>query len=166
MNLPVLNPVVKNAPLEKIIPDKLFLDLFEKSFEGYIYLTIQGKYGFEESIIIFSKGKIEGLIFLINGYDTEVFGKDAVNYCLNCFGAKYGILNLFVLTEDQIKLVLLFNDKIKYSLAVTTKKDMSILKDIKYNETMIENLLKEKVQKEKTKKEVLDDLGLNDLLRE
>jgi len=166
MNLPVLNPIVKNVPLEKILPDKLFLDLFEKKFEGYIYLTINGKYGFEESIIIFSKGRIEGLIFLINGYDVELFGKDAVNFCLNCFGAKYGILNLFSLTEDQIKLVLLFNEKMRFSLAVTTKKNISILKDIKYNDIIIDNLLKEKVKIEKTTKEVLDDFGLDDLLRE
>lgn len=166
MNLPVLNPVVKNVPLDRIIPDKLFLDLSEKRFEGYIYLTIYGKYGFEESIIVFSKGDIDGFIFLINGYDIELYGKEASGFCLNCFGAKQGILNLFALTGDQIKLILLFNEKIKYSLAVTKSKNISILKDIKYNESIIDNLLKEKVKKEKSTKEVLDDFGLDDLLRE
>lgn len=166
MNLPVSNPIVKNVPLDKIIPEKLFLDLLNKKFTGYLYLTIEGKYCFEESIILFNSGKIEGSIYLIDSFDIELFGKDAIHYCFNCFGATNGRLNLFSLTTEQIKLVLLFNDKIKYSLAITKTNSIPALKDIKYNEQLIDNLLKNKITKPKTSKDVLNDFNLEDLLRE
>ncbi len=166
MNLPVLSPVVRNVPLDKIVSDKLFLDLYDKKFDGYIYLTIDGKYGFEEAILILSKGKIEGTIYLIEGHDIELMGKDAIGFCLNSFGAKKGILNIFALTDDQIKLVLLFNEKIKHSFAIKTSKNISILKDAKYNELLLDELFKDRIKKEKTTKEILDDFNLDDLLRE
>lgn len=166
MNLPVTNPIVKNAPLDKIIPEKLFLDLLDKKFTGYVYLTIEGKYCFEESILILNVGKIEGAIYLIDGYDIELLGKDAIAYCLNCYGATNGRLNIFALTSDQIKLILLFNDKIKYTLAVTKNKDIPSLKNTKYNDVIIYNLLKEKIVRNKTSKDILNDLNLEDLLKE
>jgi len=166
MNLPVLTPIVKNVPLEKVMPEKLFLDLQEKGFGGYLYLVIDGKYCFEESIVILVKGKIEGAIYLIEGHEIELLGKDAMPFCLNSFGAKYGQLSLFTLTDDQIKLILLFNEKIKYTLAITKSKSIQGLKDIKYNEALIDYLLKDKIKNEKSAKEILYDFNLSDLLRE
>ena len=96
MNLPVNNPIVRNAPLEKIDLNKLFLELLEKKFEGYCHLTTLGKYGFEESIIILSKGRITGLIFLNPGYDIELYGKDAVLFCFNTYAQPSGRLNIFL----------------------------------------------------------------------
>jgi hypothetical protein len=166
MNLPVSNPVVKNAPLDKIIAEKLFLDLFSKKFTGYIYLTIEGKYSFEESIIILNEGKIEGAIYLQDSYDIELLGKDAIYYCFNCFGATNGRLNLFTLTTDQVKLILLFNEKTKFNLAITKTNSIPGLKDVKYNEKIIDNLLRNKIEIPKTSRDVLNDFNLEDLLRE
>lgn len=166
MNLPVTNPIVKNAPLDKIIPEKLFLDLLDKKFTGYVYLVIEGKYSFEESILVLNAGKIEGAIYVIDGYDVEMYGKDAMDYCLNCYGAKNGKLNIFALTTDQIKLILLFNDKIKYTLPIKNNKDLLIFKNIKYNEALIYKILKEKIVKDKTFKDILNDFNLEDLIKE
>lgn len=165
MNLPVTNPIVKNAPLNKIITEKLFLDLFDKKFTGYIYLTIEGKYCFEDSIILLNNGKIEGAIYIVDGFDIELLGKDAISFCFNCFGANNGKLNIFALTSDQIKLILLFNDKIKFSLEIKKKKEIPSLKNVKYNEALIYNLLKDKIVKNKTAKDVLNDFNLEDLLK-
>lgn len=166
MNLPVTNPIVKNAPLEKIIPEKLFLDLLDKKFTGYVYLIIEGRYCFEESILILNDGKIEGAIYIIDGFNIELLGKDSINYCLNCYGATNGRLNIFALTSDQIKLILLFNDKIKYALPITKNKDIPGLRNAKYNDALIYNLLKEKIVRNKTSKDVLNDFNLEDLLKE
>lgn len=166
MNLPVVNPVVRNVPLDKIDSHKLFLDLSEKKFEGYCYLTVLGKFGFEESIMIISKGQIIGSIFLISGYDIELYGKDAILFCLNSYGVSNGRLNIFSLTQDQTKLILLFNEKIKYSLNISDKKSNSIFKNLKYNEKMLNDLLLDRTKIERSGKEVLNDFNLNDLLRE
>lgn len=166
MNLPVTNPVVKNVPLEKIDVPKLFTELCEKNFEGYSYLTILGKYGFEESILILSKGKVIGSMFLIAGYDVELYGKDAMSLCLNCYGSNNGILNLFGLSDDQTKLILLFNDKINHTINIVDKKKNFLFKNLKYTDTLLNNLLKEKIKEEKTKKQILNEFNLNDLLKE
>jgi hypothetical protein len=166
MNLPVINPIVRNVPLDKIDSHKLFLDLSEKNFDGYCYLTVLGKYGFEESILILSKGQIVGSIFLITGYDVELYGKDAILYCLNSYGLNKGMLNIFALTQDQIKLILLFNEKIKYQLNISDKKKNSIFINLKYDEKKIELLLSEKIKTEISSKEIINNFNLNDLLRE
>jgi hypothetical protein len=166
MNLPVANPIVKNVPLDKIIPEKLFLDLYDKKFTGYVYLTIEGKFCFEESILILNNGKIDGAIYIIEGYDIELLGKDAISYCINCFGVTNGRLNIFSLTTDQIKLILLFNDKIKYTLAITKDKNIPGFKNIKYNDILVYNLLKDRIVKNKTSKDILNDFNLEDLLKE
>ncbi len=164
MNLPVNNPIVRNAPLEKIDLNQLFLELLERKFDGYCHLTAIGKYGFEESIIILSKGQITGLIFLISGYDIELYGKEAVLFCFNTYALPSGRVNIFGLTEDQAKLVLLFNDKIKYSLSISEKK--LPFKNLNYNEKLLDDLLSKKVAKEKSSKELLNEYNLTDLTKE
>lgn len=166
MNLPVTNPIVRNVPLNKIDSYKLFLDLAEKKFEGYCYLSVLGKYGFEESILLISNGQIIGTIFLISGYDVELYGKEATLYSINSYGASNGILNIFSLTPDQTKLILLFNEKIKFPVNIKDKKGNTLFKDIKYNEKILEEILKEKIKIDRSNREILNEFNLNDLLRE
>jgi hypothetical protein len=167
MNLPVNDPVVKNVFLEKLYIDKLFYDLNSKKFDGFIQLTIDGKYGFEEAFIIFEKGNIAGNIYLIEGYDVELYGQEAFSYSMNAFGSKLGIINIYNLKEDQIKLVLIFNDKIKYSQTIIAEKKAKpknyFLNNIKYDEKKIENLLKTKIDTEATQKDLFDERGLDEL---
>jgi len=165
MNLPVTNPVVSNVSLEKVDVNKLFLDLRDKNFEGYCYLVTLGKYGFEESVLVISKGQILGDMFLVEGYDLELYGREAITLCLNSYGSKCGILNIFGLSQDQTKLILLFNEKIKHIVNIVNKQS-TIFKDIKYNEKLLDDLLLEKTKKEKTSKEIFNNFDLNDLLRE
>lgn len=164
MNLPVTNPIVKNVFLEQVIPEKLFLDLQEKKFIGYLYLVVDGKYGFEESIIILSKGAVAGAIFLIESYEIELYGKEAITYCINSYGHNLGQFDIFELTDDQIKLILLFNDQIKFNYPINTKKG-NYFEKIKYDQNKIDLLVKDKIKPEKTKKEMLDERGLEELLK-
>jgi len=164
MNLPVTNPIVKNVFLEQIIPEKLFLDLQEKKFIGYLYLVVDGKYGFEESIIVLSKGAVTGAIFLIEPYEIELYGKEAITYCINSYGHKLGQFDIFELTDDQIKLILLFNDKIKFNYPINNKKG-NYFEKIKYDQNKIDLLVKDKITIDKTKKEILDERGLEELLK-
>ncbi len=167
MNLPVTDPVVKNVFLEKVYVDKLFYDLNSKKFDGYIQLTIDGKYGFEESFIIFEKGNVAGNIYLIEGYDIELYGQEAFDFCMNSFGAKLGAMNIYNLKEDQIKLILIFNDKTKFSKTIVSEKKNKpknyFLNNVKYDEKKIDELLKEKIKKEPSQKELFDEMGLDEL---
>ena len=164
MNLPVTNPIVKNVFLEQIVPEKLFLDLAEKKFTGYLYLVVDGKNGFEESILILSKGAIIGAIYLIESFEIEMYGKSAINFSINSYGHNLGQFDIFELTEDQIKLILLFNDKIKFNYPINNKKG-NFFEKINYDQNLIDSLLKEKMQNNLTQKDILDEHGLDELLK-
>ncbi|MFH0905982.1 MAG: DUF2226 domain-containing protein [archaeon] len=163
MNLPVNGIIVKNVNLTELIPEKLFQDLLEKAFSGFSHITIDSKSSFEESIIIFSKGKIVGSIYLIDYYNVELFGKSAINLCFSSFGSQSGILNLYSLSEDQIKLILIFNDKIAYNYNIDKKIISKI--NFKYNGSEITNLLKDKIIDNDAKKDIFTRLGLSELLK-
>jgi len=165
MNLPVTNPIVRNVSLEMVDVNKLFLDLSDKKFDGYAYLTILGVCGFEEVVVVLSAGKINGIIFLMPQYEIELYGKEAILFGLNSFGSKQGILNIFGLTQDQIKLILLFNEKIKFPVVISNKSKKSIFEKVDYNPKIIETLLNDRITIEKTNKDILNDFNLNDLLK-
>jgi hypothetical protein len=168
MNLPVKDVIVKDFFLERLEPVKLFLDLEGKKFSGYLSLIIKGDYGFEESYVIFEKGELVGFIYFLPSYDIKLFGEKAFKYCLNCYGAKDGVLNIYNLTEDQIKLILMFNDKINYNKKINSdkfkKNKKHFLKNIKYNKEDLKELLKDKIQFIRSKKSIFDERGLDDLL--
>jgi len=162
MNIPINVPLVENVFLEQLIPDKLFIDLSQKQFSGYTYLVINGKYGFEESIIIFIKGKVVGSIFLIDGYNLELFGGNAFVYGVNAYGHSEGLLNIYNLTDDQIKLILIFNDQIKYNYKFDKNTISKIL--FKYDDKRIDSLLKDKIEIKESKTDVFNKFNLSDLL--
>ena len=164
MNIPINVPLVENIFLDQLMPDKLFIDLAQKQFSGYTYLAVSGKYGFEESIIIFTKGKVVGSIFLIDAYNLEMFGQVAFEFGINAFGNSEGLLNIYNLTDDQIKLILIFNDKIKFSY----KFDKATVSKItfKYNTTALDVLLKDKMEVKESKSDVFNKFNLSDLLLE
>jgi hypothetical protein len=164
MNLPVNTPLVENVFLEQLMPDKLFEDLSKKKFSGYTYLAAEGKYYFEEGILIFSSGNIIGSMYIIDGYGLQLFGADAFWKCIEEFGLKNGILNIYGLTDDQIKLVLIFNEKIKFDYKLD-KSGLSKL-GFKYNEADMDELLKNNSKTEISRKDLFKNLGLKELLAE
>lgn len=167
MNLPVTNPIVKNVSLNKIDINRLFMDLYDKKFEGYCHLNILETHGFEESILVMSKGEIIGSIFLIPGYDIELYGVEGLLYSMNSYGSKEGVLNIFGLSSDQINFVILFNDKIKLSKHIfPEKKKEFIFKNLKYNANLTKEILLGKTKEEKSNKDILNEFNLNDLLKE
>jgi hypothetical protein len=168
MNLPIKKPILVDIEVENIMPKKLFVDLSANNFDGFINLTNNTDNGFEEGFIIFEKGKITGCMYFVDFYDIHLYGKEGFDYSVNLLGAKKGILNIFELSEDQIKLVLLFNNKIKYELGLITKKELRnkkyFLNNLIYNDKLLPLLLKDKINVDKSQKELLDQRGLDDLL--
>lgn len=163
MNLPTTKPVITNVFLEIIEPVKLFFDLNEKKFTGYLYLVIL-KDHFLENIIFLEKGDVVGSIYINDYYDIESYGKDALDLSLNSFALKEGVFNLFQLTEEQLKLLLIFNEKIKHVYKIN-KKNINE-KTFIYNDKLIYNYLKEeKYKKEETKPELFEKFKIKEILR-
>jgi len=162
MNIPINVPLVENVFLDQLIPDKLFVDLSEKKFSGYTYLVVNGKFGFEESIIIFTKGKVVGSIFIIDAYNLELFGANAFAHGINSYGHTDGLLNIYNLTDDQIKLILIFNDQIKFNYLFDKKTISKIL--FKYDDKRVEGLLKDKIEIKESKLDIFNKFNLSGLL--
>jgi len=162
MNLPVNAPLVENVFLDQLLPDKLLNDLSNKKFSGFAYLMADGKYSFEENVLVFSGGNIIGAMYFIDCFDIHMFGEDAFYMAIGNYGLKNGILNIYGLTEDQIKLVLIFNDKIRFDY----KLDRSGLSKLgfNYNESKIDELLKDRTKTEVSRKDIFRNLGLKELL--
>jgi len=146
------------------MPNKLFIDLQSKKFSGYTYLVINGNYGYEESILIFSKGQVVGSIYLNDFYNMSLYGKKAFDLAINSFGNKDGLLNIYNLDIDQIKLLLIFNDKIKFDFKIS-KSTVSKL-NIKYKEELTKQLLKTNLSEQKeTKPYLFERYKLSELMR-
>ncbi|MDD4049392.1 MAG: DUF2226 domain-containing protein [Candidatus ainarchaeum sp.] len=163
MNLPISKPIVENVFLDVIDPVKLLSDLNQKQFTGFIYLTVHSLNNFEENILLFLKGNISGSIYLNNTYNVEIFGKEAFDFSINNLGYNDGIINIYELSAEQLKLILIFNDKIKYETKIDEK---SILKlNFKYNENLFRERLKNKILNVKLREELFDKFKINELLR-
>jgi len=165
MNIPTNKPIVENAFLENLMCDKLIIDLGNKKFSGYSYLVINTNLGFQEGILLFSKGDVVGSIYFNSFHGVELYGKDAFNLSINSFGYTDGILNIYRLTDEQIKLILIFNDKIKFDFK-NNKINVSRLK-FKYDESYLKGILKNiEFNKTDSKLDILNKLNLSELLRE
>jgi len=169
MNLPVNNIVVKDIFLKELDVPKLFIDLESRKFTGYLALIITGKYSFEESFVILDSGKICGAIYLIDQYDVILYGQKAFDLSMNAFSAKKGVLNIFELNQDQLKLVLLFNNKINFVKIINGKKykkqKKHFLNNLKiYDPKIVEEILDDKIETKVSKKRLLDERGLDQLL--
>jgi hypothetical protein len=164
MNLPTSKPVIENVFLDIIEPDKLLLDLNNKKFTGYLYLVIHSEHGFEENFILFLKGDVVGSIYINNKYNLEIYGFNAFKLSINSLGFKEGLLNLYELSEEQLKLVLIFNDKIKYNFKINSKSTAK--QNFKYNESLFNDIFKDKIHgKIQLRSELFDKFNVNELLR-
>ncbi len=164
MNLPTSKPVIENVFLDVIEPEKLLLDLNNKKFTGYLYVVIHSEFGFEENFIMMLKGNVVGSIYVNNKYNFEIYGLDAFKLSLNSLGFKEGLLNLYQLSEEQLKLVLIFNDKIKYDLKINAK--FISKNNFNYNESLFNNIFKDKINtKIQLRSELFNKFNVTELLR-
>ncbi len=89
----------------------LLKELKDKAFNGYITLAVQGLGGIEEGIVVFDNGKIVASFYDYLKYNKQVFGDLAFQRTVNASAAKYGVLDIFQLTNDQVQLILAFNEQ-------------------------------------------------------
>jgi len=164
MNLPVSKPIVENVFLEVLEPNKLLSDFVNKKFTGFLYLVISSKNNFEENILFFEKGDVVGSIYLNNTCNLNINGLDAFKLSMNSLSFKDGILNIYELSGEQLKLILIFNEKIKYF----HKLDSKIISKMEFNydESLFENMFKDKIDFDiKPRYNLFGEFNINDLLR-
>jgi len=113
MNIPTGKPVIKGMALKSLNYQNMIQDLITKRFNGYVCLTVQDKFGYEDSFIVFEDGIISGAFHSFLDKSKEDFGDIAIKLFMSCFASGIGTLDVFALTKEQAELILTFNEKIK-----------------------------------------------------
>jgi len=90
-------------------------ELARKAFTGYLALMVRGAGGLEEGTLIYDSGKIVACTYEYLRHDKLLFGSDAFPRIANAAAAKKGVVDLFQLSQDQVKLITAFNDKMAFS---------------------------------------------------
>ncbi len=120
----------------------LLQELTRKSFTGYLTMMIRGAGGLEEGTLVYDGGKIVACTYEYLRYDALLLGSDAFPRIVNASTAKKGIVDLYQLSSDQIKLVIAFNEKMVF---VPNEKDLRNIKVTEFS-PFFEDQVKEKAK--------------------
>jgi len=160
VNIPSGKQIVTKLTIKDINAKSMLKDLLAKKFNGYITITINEKFGFEDGIIIVSQGFIKGAHYLLLKENKDIFGEDAFRLSLNAFAAKNGTVDVYQITREQVDLMLTFNEKTKIpEIADITKIDSLFPKS--YNPEFVARFSDQK--QESSKFELLKRIGLGNI---
>lgn len=160
MNIPSGKQIVKNLSLKKLDYASMLADLIQKKFNGYICLTVNDKYGFEDSLFVFEDGIIKGSHQNFLNYEKEVFGDEAIYFFINNLKLEFGNIDVFSLTKEQTELILTFNEKMKTSPIADTK-SLNKFASSSYKENFMSKVMKH--GSEDTKYDLFKQIGLGNL---
>ncbi len=128
LNLPAGTTVKTAIDVATIEFTSLLKELKEKTFNGYLAITVHGGSGIEEGIVVFDNGKIVATFYEYFKFNKQVMGDAAFQRVMNASAAKQGVIDIFQLTNDQVQLILAFNEQ-----AICLPSDSDI-KKLKMNE--------------------------------
>lgn len=110
MNITSGTPMEKGTSLGDIRPKEYMAKLMEKKFNGYACVTIRGRTGIEEGVILFHNGNIVSCDYEYYKYNARFVAEEALARNLNAFIAPKGVLDSFSLSSYQIQLVMTLNE--------------------------------------------------------
>src|SRR3989344_7385300 len=110
MNIAVGTPVERGKNTGEFDSYSFLMKLVAERFNGYACVTIAGKTGFEEGVLLFHDGIIAASDFEYYRYNVRFAGDRGLERCYNAFLARNGVLDLFALTTYQVQLVLTLNE--------------------------------------------------------
>jgi len=125
LNLPYGTPIKSGIDVASVDFLALLKELLAKSFNGYLCMTIKGLGGIEEGIILFDNGKVVASFYEYFKYAKTMFGDQAFVRVMNASVAKEGVIDLYQLSNEQVQLILAFNEQ---AISIPTEKDYKNLK--------------------------------------
>ncbi len=120
MNITSGTPMEKGTSLGDIRPKEYMARLMEEKFNGYACITIRGKTGIEEGVIIFHNGSIVSCDYEYYKYNARFVAEEALARNLNAFIASKGVLDSFSLSSYQIQLVMTLNEDCNLKTDITS----------------------------------------------
>ena len=86
---------------------------------GYFCLTIKGKYGIEEGLLVIENGSLIGARYEYLKIKKEYHAGEGLKRTLNAFFAESGIYDCYELTVQQIELLKIFNEDLLFLEPIT-----------------------------------------------
>jgi hypothetical protein len=123
MNIAAGDPLERGKYLKDFEPKEYLLRLMNEKFNGYVCISIHGKTGIEEGVIVLHNGLIVSSDYEYFRYNKRVKGNEGIKRCLNAFLSGTGIVDSFSLSPYQVQLILTLNE----DCALTTKIEASTL---------------------------------------
>ncbi len=111
MNLPAGSVVKTDVDVASVDFLGLLKELKSKVFNGYLCIAVKGKTGFEEGVVVFDNGKVEAVAYDYLAFNKSVVGSKALARVVNASSAKQGVIDLFQLTNEQVQLIIAFNEQ-------------------------------------------------------
>ncbi len=158
MNITAGIPVERGKYLEELNPREYLLKLLKEGFSGYVCITIHGKMGLEEGILVMHENKIVATDYQYFFFNQEYKSQDALERALNAFLAPLGVVDVYSLSAYQVQLVMTLNEEHNLQVPVATE-SLTIPASFSYQ---FEDQLRDKSPEEGelTKEEMLKRLGI------
>lgn len=110
MNIASGTPVQRGISLSDINPKEYLVKLMTEKFNGYTCVTIKGKKGIEEGILVFHDGNIVSSDYEYYRYNKRYVAEEGLLRTLNAFLASKGVVDSFSLSPYQVQLIMTLND--------------------------------------------------------
>lgn len=111
MNLPSGSVVKTDIDVASVDFLGLLKELKNKVFNGYLCITVKGKTGIEEGVVVLDNGKVEAVAYDYLAFVKGLIGSGALARVMNASSAKIGVIDIFQLTNEQVQLIIAFNEQ-------------------------------------------------------
>jgi hypothetical protein len=161
LNFPYGNPVKTGIDAASVDFLALLRELQAKMFNGYLCITVKGVGGLEEGVMVFDNGKIVASVYEYFKYNKTILGDQAFFRVLNASAAKHGVIDLYQLSNEQVQLILAFNEQ---AISIPTEKDFKSVKLDRFNPAFEEQVREQ--AKAETEAELLKKYKLGEVREE
>ena len=111
MDLPAGTKIEEGILTSQISFQQKLLELMGRGFTGYIIESVEHSIGIEEALLVMKKGIIIGAHYEFKDGQEE-YGEKALPMALNAGLAPFGILDINALSNQQLDLIIAFQEKI------------------------------------------------------
>ncbi len=160
MNVPIGEPVKK---MEKLDQEKVINDLHEfmgKRENGYLVYVAEGKHTMVEGFLAIEAGSITGASFYYLKYEKRINSSDALKRVMSYIASNKGIYSIYKWKAQQLELFKVFNEDCLFLEPITVMKLPTT--PITFTDYEEEDL-KELLNKEETKEEIMDKYKISDI---
>ncbi|MFH1199717.1 MAG: DUF2226 domain-containing protein [Candidatus Micrarchaeota archaeon] len=161
VSLPAGKVIKTGLDLAAIDFFSLLAELKSKAFNGYLSITVSGYGGLEDGTLVFDNGKIVASFYDYLRYDQKLVGEAALARCFNASQAKVGVIDLYQLSNEQVQLILAFNEG---AISIPSERDLARFKGQPFSQEYEKQLAS--LSSVETKSDLLKKYKLGDMSAE